>query len=547
MALYFCLTFRFLDPTFHGRADGGNCEWPPSPLRAFQSLVAAAARRRGGTLDRNSREALQWLEAQPPPTILAPSAVEGSGFCLSVPNNSMDIVAKAWCRGNYSNSGDSSPATHRTMKPVRPRLLSDGAVRFIWALPDSPSDEIRGHIQTLSWAARSVVALGWGIDMAVGHSSTLSAAEVWSLKGERWLPTGDVDNGGLRAPIKGTLDNLTLRHQGFLTRIRPDGFVPPPALSAYQAVSYRRAAHSPGRPIAAFSLLRPDASGFRPFDAARRALTVAGMMRCAAKLAAQRSGGTWTDDKIDAFILGHGAGCGGAQHDGRHVPVGPERFSYLPLPTIEWRGGHRARVVGSIRRVALCCFAHGRKEEIAWARRTLSGRDLVDGRTQQPAAMLSLIPESDRVVRCYTEAASDWATVTPVVLPGYDDPEHLRRRARNGSLSQEQNRRILDHLSKRIEGLLRKAIVQAGFSQELADHAQIDWRKAGFWPGTELAERYGVPDHLRRFPRLHVRIQWRDAHGEPVDVPGPICVGGGRFYGVGLFAAWPGGKLLLYG
>lgn len=41
----------------------------------------------------------------------------------------------------------------------------------------------------------------------------------------------------------------------------------------------------------------------------------------------------------------------------------------------------------------------------------------------------------------------------------------------------------------------------------------------------------------RRFPRLHVRIEWRDQAGRPVDVAGPCVIGGGRFYGLGLFAA----------
>jgi CRISPR-associated protein Csb2 len=59
----------------------------------------------------------------------------------------------------------------------------------------------------------------------------------------------------------------------------------------------------------------------------------------------------------------------------------------------------------------------------------------------------------------------------------------------------------------------------------------------GFLPGTEPAGRYGVPDHLRRLPRLHVKVRWRDAEGQPVRVPGPICFGGGRFYGIGLFVA----------
>jgi CRISPR-associated endonuclease/helicase Cas3 len=66
---------------------------------------------------------------------------------------------------------------------------------------------------------------------------------------------------------------------------------------------------------------------------------------------------------------------------------------------------------------------------------------------------------------------------------------------------------------------------------------ELSWRKGGFWPGNDLADRYGVPDHLKRFPRFHVKIHWRDAVGAPVDIPGPVCLGGGRFFGIGLCAS----------
>jgi CRISPR-associated protein Csb2 len=96
---------------------------------------------------------------------------------------------------------------------------------------------------------------------------------------------------------------------------------------------------------------------------------------------------------------------------------------------------------------------------------------------------------------------------------------------------------LLDRIAQRIDGLLRKAIMHCGLSQALAEHASIEWRGNAFWPGSELASRYAVPDHLRRFPRLHVKISWRDGNDLPVAIPGPICIGGGRFYGLGLFAA----------
>jgi CRISPR-associated protein Csb2 len=475
--------------------------------------------------------ALKWLEQQPAPKLIAPAAVTASGYCLSVPNNSLDIVAKAWCRGNDSNTGDANPATHRTMKKVRPTLMIDcDAVHYLWPLVDPLSDQIRVQVEILCDVARSVVALGWGIDMVVGHGAILSDVQADALPGERWSPSASATGDGLRIPKQGTLNALVHRHECFLSRIGPDGFAAPPTLTDYQTVVYRRAFDPQVRPVAAFSLLKLDASGFRAFDTPRRSLTVAGMMRYITKLAASKSG--WPEPKINAFILGHG----GSNHAGEEVTVGPERFGYLPLPSIEGRGEGKARVVGSIRRAMISCFADNCEDEIAWARRALSAQELIDEDQKQAVALLSLVPSTDNVVRYYTQPAAQWATVTPVVLPGYDDPAHYRRRLKQGVDAEEQ-KKLLVHLDERIEGLLRKAIVQAGFSETLAEHAQLEWRKAGFWPGTNMSEQYGAPDHLKRFPRFHVKIQWRDAQNRPMEVPGPICIGGGRFYGLGLFAA----------
>jgi CRISPR-associated protein Csb2 len=185
--------------------------------------------------------------------------------------------------------------------------------------------------------------------------------------------------------------------------------------------------------------------------------------------------------------------------------------------------------------VLLTTLTDGYENEIAWSRRAMSGQVLIDEDMHKQAAELSTIPANDEIVRIYVQPSSTWATVTPVILPGYDDPAHYRRRLKHGVEADEQ-KNLLDKLHSRIEALLRKAITQAGLSQELADHANLEWRKVGFWAGAEMADRYGVPQHLKSFPRFHVRIQWRDAQNKPVSIPGPICLGGGRFYGVGLFA-----------
>lgn len=546
MTSYFTLSIHFLDSRFHGRREGGAPEWPPSPLRLFQALVCSAAHMDKGQLSLPAKEALKWLErnsADSPPVIFAPSSfspgIEAPGYCLSVPNNAMDIVASAWCRGNYSNSGDASPATHRTLKAVRPtHLLGDNTVHYLWPLPDPPSSEDHAHLNNLKEIARRITALGWGIDMAVGQGSILSEAEVHSLSGERWLPGGKGYSDGLRVPINGTLDDLMNRHEGFLNRLADDVFTPPPTLSVYDKVEYRRALAPPRRPFVAFSLLKPDGGGYRAFDTVRRALTVAGMTRHAACKAANG----WHEKDVNSFILGHGE----AADDEKHVSVGSRRFAYLPLPSIESRGQDMARVAGSVRRVILTTFDAACEEEINWARRILPGHGLVEeksvgtnGGKKDPIALLSLVPnpKTDKVVPVYIRPSATWATVTPVVLPGFDDPAHYRRRLKRGVTSEEQ-KRLLASLDERIDGLLRKAITQPGFPQALADHAELAWRKVGYWRGNDLADRYGVPNHLKRFPCYHVKITWRDEQQRPVKIDGPICFGGGRFYGLGLFASF---------
>src|SRR5437763_1042468 len=85
-----------------------------------------------------------------------------------------------------------------------------------------------------------------------------------------------------------------------------------PPLTAFTVVGYRRATDPPVRPFAAFDIwkpvrelaeLRSGQSRYRPFDAARWALGVAGMVRCATGRAAQSAGRP--EGWINTFIHGH--------------------------------------------------------------------------------------------------------------------------------------------------------------------------------------------------------------------------------------------------
>jgi CRISPR-associated protein Csb2 len=117
-----------------------------------------------------------------------------------------------------------------------------------------------------------------------------------------------------------------------------------------------------------------------------------------------------------------------------------------------------------------------------------------------------------------------------MVLPGHDDRGGLREKLRKATRVEEQ-RSLLDRLMKRREALVRKALRHAGLGDELVFSAEIETRETGFIAGVEKASRYAVPRHLTASPRLHVKLTW------PVKVVGPLCVGRGRFSGLGLFAS----------
>lgn len=521
-----CLSMRFLDRQFHGRRDGGKPEWPPSPMRLFQALVATAGRLEPAGLSETTVAALEWLESREPPTIFAPIAFVTTGRRLSVPNNAMDVVARAWSRGNDSEKGDADPRRHRAMKTVRPMWLRGDTVRFLWSA--DPNDlSLERHRGALGQLIRHVSSLGWGVDVVVGDLA-ISTEQDPALD-ERWsCNEGDSDDG-LRVPVPGTLAELRRRYEAFATRIGPDGFTAPPPLSCFKVAGYRRATDPAPLPFAVFDLLRPDAPGFRAFDPIHKGLTVAGMFRHATSRAARSAG--WSDQRIARCVLGHGESPGSS-----HVPSGPKRFAYLPLASIEPRGPGR-EAVGRIRRVLLTTFDSTARAEVDWTLQALSAQELVDEHDQSTVALVARAQAGDRVVLRYTAAASNWVTVTPVILPGYDDPDHLSRKMSREGITAAERQALLERLSTRTEGLIRKAMLHCGLTETLAATAVVEWSKVGFIAGVQHANRYGVPDHLRRFPRYHVRLQFRDSHGMPLDVPGPLCMGGGRFYGIGLFAS----------
>ncbi|MCI0700789.1 MAG: type I-U CRISPR-associated protein Csb2 [Planctomycetia bacterium] len=518
MSKFLCITVRFLQPLSHGRGDGDEPEWPPSPLRArnyspsrtsrqsdepewppsplrvFQALVAAAA---GRWNERMRLEyavpALEWLAKQPAPTVVAAVGVPSDvKYRLYVPDNVGDKVAKSWRSGNVN----ASIADYRTEKDVRPTHLTGDAVHYLHSIPDSDSG-LSEFKQTLIDAARSITHLGWGVDMVAGNAVEMTeekAAKLTKEGGECWRPTKDGSGTPLRVPRAGTLDALMKKHEAFLNRLADDGFRPVPPLTAFTVVGYRRDSEPASRPWVAFRIASVDPDDANPsFDTSNKCRDVAAWLRCAVAAVCER----WPFPDFASFVHGHDEN--GSQLKGEHAD---QRFMYLPLPTIN----AKLRRVDSIRRV-LVAAPPDRRDRIDWLRLRLPGQELLwngDGKVEEKGVLNSL-SASDWVLQQYTAASRVWSTVTPVVL---------HRHEVGGA---------------EICGLLKDAFRHAGFSEEVVDRLELDWRGVGFRAGVDLATRYLTPDTTTG-PRYHVRVQF--AH----PVRGPLAVGAGRYRGMGLFA-----------
>lgn len=503
-----CLTVRFLDPvpTFHGKGDNGEPEWPPSPLRLFQALVAASARRwPDSPLPDSVSTALQWFEQLNKPIVVEPGIQsQRVGFRMYVPNNAGDLVTMAWARGN----DDFKFSSLNEGKDVLPsRLLHSDTIQFLYPLPNSDCP----HLKTLLSATRSITHLGWGINMVACNLEIISQESADKLTGNRWVPVEGASKG-YRVPISGTLESLLIKHKAFLSRLDLGGFKPVPPLTTFQIIGYRKSTDPISRPFLAFSILKPDASGFRAFDTLRKTRNVAAMTRAAIANTAAQFG--WPIDRINSFIHGHGNSKSGQS-------TSDDRLMFLPLPSIT------PLKVDNIRRILIVVPQGCSTKEL---QNITNGIELIPEGSNEPIAILSLIPKSDKTIGNYWKPTCTWSTITPVLLPGYDDPGHLRKKLQNNS-DPLLKKKIIDKLNARVLHLLQKAFIQAGFSQELVNQIQFDWRSVGFRAGVDLASKYVTPENLKKFPAYHVFVRFPDKF------QGPLAIGAGRYRGFGLFAS----------
>jgi CRISPR-associated protein Csb2 len=149
------LQLTLLSGTFHGE------EWPPSPARAYQAVLAGARYRfrHGSGWEPGFDRALRWLEERPPPVIVAPLPTRGAGYVIYGPDNDMDLWVRE--RINVARGHHSKKTVDRSSlrsEVVRSPQYVQGSVHYLHAEDGDPPQE-------LAQLAQSVVALGRGIDL----------------------------------------------------------------------------------------------------------------------------------------------------------------------------------------------------------------------------------------------------------------------------------------------------------------------------------------------------------------------------------------------
>ncbi len=344
-------------------------------------------------------------------------------------------------------------------------------------------------------AARCIIALGWGIDVAIGDACLMDSGDRNSLDRETlecWSPSsGPTMNPVLRLPRPGTLDDLVQRHTAFLNRLEGGVFRPTPPVRVFRQLAYRCGVVIASRPFAAFALRQTDdPDKFRAFRFENAAKVVA-MFRHAACEASKRD---WPFPEDSArYVAGHGDAA-----KRRSIHDNHPRFSYLVLPTV----GH-THADGMIRRVVIAEPFGGDGSYAEWAARRLAGAPLIDEDNGAEVVRLERLDDGDNVLRQFTTTSRNWVSALPVVLPGYDG---------------------LD--MKKAAKLFSRACDQAGLPPGSVESFEFTGP-----PRTAGSGRPFLPNYLRGLPLRWAMIRFKS------EVRGPIAIGAGRHSGLGIFVA----------
>lgn len=534
------LTGRFVAASHHDR---GLAEWPPHPARLFSALVATWAD--SDDPDTAERNALEWLEAQAPPSIVASEAVPRTAVTHYVPVNDATVVSASRYRTRAQKVDDlqrelaevrlaDDPAARNRARTLEKALLKardvtnlvSGTANSDTILPERRIRQARVYPSVTPndprviflWEDIPTRAVADALDMLLlrvtrlGHSSSFVSCRISS---DSPRPSHVPSENGVasRWIRKGQLEHLEYeyaQHQARRPRTLP-----------YTSVRYAKTGTVPR---AETRELRPDTAGdwivFEFLPASRRlpstrTAEVARVLRAATF--------AYAEEPIPEGLSGHRA-------DG--TPSSSPHVAFLPLPHV----GHEhadGRLMGIAIAMPESLNAESRQSLVRaiglWELRETRpgdprgfipalplklGKNGVLRLTRQtkPSGLVALRP------RVWSRTSRRWVSATPIALPTHPGPLGRGTAAARAKAWAKAEQAVA--ASCRHVGLPepeRVVVSIEPFIQGAHPARQFPAFRQGATHGRGVARR-----------QVHTSVTF----AEPVS--GPLVLGAGRYAGLGL-------------
>lgn len=535
------LTGRYVATAYNDR---DTAEWPPHPARLYSALVATWAF--DGQRD-DERAALEWLAAQPPPTVFSSEAFPRTPVPVFVPVNDVQTIAEPTpAREAMANAaaalvqaganGQAREQAAKALAKALKRLAADTEKQIAPPMKETAEDLKRARAVlpesrirqprafpsvtpvepcfVVAWEPEPPAKVRKALKelcvrlVCVGHSSSFVRARlVEEVQGEALVPDEDGPEV-LRVPRKGQLDALVTAHkdhQGVEPRVLPCAFV-----------RYRLGGGPAAREVPR-SLFGDDWIVFSHKGGDRFPITAIVELARAFRSGLLKH----ADEPIPPILTGHGPDAS---------PVEEPHVALVPLPFVG-----SAFADGQILGVAVILPRNvddeGRRAVLrAIGRWEEKAREEGRADVENPPLKLTLGPAGVMLVerlafgrplkatlrtRAWARPARLWATATPIALdrnPG--DLGHLDPRKRSRAFDEA-------------EETVRLACERIGLPRPTG----LDVLRSAVLPGSEKPNRF-PPFPREREKTQRVLVHARLVFAEPVQ--GPVLLGAGRFFGLGL-------------
>lgn len=504
MQLTINLNFPF--GRFHGR------EFPPSPTRFFQALIAGT---HCGIYEKQNEgvrnAAFEWLEKLAPPTIITCRFTEsGKGTNNFVPNNDNGREP------NKYNQTARFPWLHEksATKSMQAFVFhEENAIRFVWNFPNDAKN--KQNAEVICRMARLVTNLGHGQDSVFARGEIVEEVDFAPEQSTVYRPSLR-DGGSWTTPAKGALASYKKRYREFLQTGNSH------AINA----AVRQVEYVSGDtldltcPYALFEIQRLEDERFYDFDGEKLRKCAATVRHEAIKIfypskkdnerkieKADRFKKFYTEDLVLRKILGHKSN----PDNEKNQSINEAHLAFIPLPHL-----YPPHPSGDIHRVLLAGFGFDESEQDLFndVVGNLNGAELKDLEKREPseeegepiAQLIRVENQDDNKFfnQFYGKSAKVWRSVTPIILSGFTrrgrKPEHLVYRALN----------------------------QIGIGNDAIESIAVF--RSPVVPKTFRPPQYEINknDYLSETPRYHAEIIFKRP------VRGVLVVGRGRHAGFGL-------------